>query len=343
MVWTLIFVITCGRLYSHMVAVAAVILVFFLLQHRGISRPVLPLIFCAGNSTMGWQHRQWIMQIHSLLSRPWRFMWFFSFSFFLLMHLPPPPLCTLTLLISSTWTKGLLVFIHRSPPPLPCLITLSSTQTRADSSALFLPFPASCLCSSLPLLSVSLRFSGSCVSLIIQDSLKTLIPRHLPWSYCTYKKQLCVCAKRERERERQRGRWDKNGGHNRGMESENQFHMHFLCYRLSISGFMLAAYTERCTSSLSYLLVQLIFSAPSEAAVHWFLHTRPKRRRRGVLANAVTKWKSKVLHWGSGTFQRLSKMLILELVPPIFEEQKMYVAYACHSINHCSGLNAYFR
>uniref|UniRef100_A0A3Q3ILP5 Uncharacterized protein n=1 Tax=Monopterus albus TaxID=43700 RepID=A0A3Q3ILP5_MONAL len=29
---------------------------------------------------------------------------------------------------------------------------------------------------------------------------------------------------------------------------------------------MLAAYTERCTSSLSYLLVQLIFSVPSEAA-----------------------------------------------------------------------------
>lgn len=35
--------------------------------------------------------------------------------------------------------------------------------------------------------------------------------------------------------------------------------MHFLCKRSGLYGVMLAAYTERCTSSLSYLLGRLIF------------------------------------------------------------------------------------
>lgn len=73
--------------------------------------------------------------------------------------------------------------------------------------------------------------------------------------------------------------------------------MHFLLSCFSLYGFMRAAYTERCTSSLSYLLVQLIFSVPSEAAAHWFLHTRPKCQSQDVLANPVTKWKFLVPHW----------------------------------------------
>lgn len=176
-----------------------------------------------------------------------------------------------------------------------------------------------------PPLQWCLLVSGSCVSLIIQGSLKTPIQRHLPPSYCTYKNNcvrvsVCVRVRRDGEEitEGAAGRWDKNGGHNRGKkETQNQFRMHSFCKCFYLYGRMLAASTERCTPSLSYLLVQLIFSVPSEAAVHWFLHTHPKCQRQNVFANPVTKWKFETWHWGGVSFCSCSpsELLILDPMP----------------------------
>lgn len=87
--------------------------------------------------------------------------------------------------------------------------------------------------------------------------------------------------------------------------------MHFRCYSFSFYGFMLAGYTERCTSSLSYLLVQLIFSLPSEAAAHWFLHTRPKRRSQDVLTDR--NWMDN-LHPTLSNSRRLSKSFYVNIL-----------------------------
>lgn len=66
--------------------------------------------------------------------------------------------------------------------------------------------------------------------------------------------------------------------------------MHFLCKRFGLYGFMLAAYTERCTSSLSYLLGWLIFfSALSEAA-----------------ASLISSCPSQDVHTNTATKQKLS-------------------------------------
>lgn len=138
--------------------------------------------------------------------------------------------------------------LSASPPP-PCLITSYSTQARTDSSAPSLPVvllsshpAASRLCSSHPhsLSSVSPSFSGCCVSLIIQDSLKTPIPRCLPCSNCTYKNN-CVCARACMHVHVALcwwwwgTGWSENGGHNGGEENKNSS----LCIsRASASVFM---------------------------------------------------------------------------------------------------------
>lgn len=94
------------------------------------------------------QHRQRRMWIQSCLSRPLRPMWLFFNAF------TPAPFLS----ICSAWTKGLLVFTLPSPPPLPCLITSYSTQTHADSSALFPLSPPLAYVPPSPLFSVSPSF-----------------------------------------------------------------------------------------------------------------------------------------------------------------------------------------
>ena len=56
---------------------------------------------------------------------------------------------------------------------------------------------------------------------------------------------------------------------------------------------MLAASIESCTLSLSYLVVQLIFSPPSGEALHRFLRTRPDGDKPSVHAHTLTLSKSR--------------------------------------------------
>lgn len=68
------------------------------------------------------------------------------------------------------------------------------------------------------------------------------------------------------------------------MGTKKQVFMYFL----SSLGFMLATYTERCTSSLSYLLVRLIYPPPPHPAPASLI---PARRGQDVLPNTATKQK----------------------------------------------------
>lgn len=75
--------------------------------------------------------------------------------------------------------------------------------------------------------------------------------------------------------------------------------MHFLRKRSALYGFMLATYTERCTSSLSYLLVRLTPPTPhpahSEAAASFI----PARRGQDALPNTATKQKLRLNSQGA--------------------------------------------
>lgn len=109
------------QLYSHMVGPAAVILGFTVttLWYFKASAPIEMKILCAGKKKRKKEeilqnrrrHRQWRMRIQSCLSRPLRSMWLFFNAFTPASFFSPS--------IYSTWTKGLLVFIHPSPPTPP--------------------------------------------------------------------------------------------------------------------------------------------------------------------------------------------------------------------------------
>lgn len=135
MVWTVRFVIRCGS-YIHTWWVCCSNTWFYcdnimVFQGRCAHWNEILCVGAKKNPIQNrWWHRQWRMWIQSCLSRPLRSMWLFFNAF-------TPAFFFLS--IKSTRTKGLLVFSHPSPPPLPCLITSSSTQTHADSSALFPP------------------------------------------------------------------------------------------------------------------------------------------------------------------------------------------------------------
>lgn len=150
MAWTVRFVIRCGS-YIHTWWVLLQQYLVLLWQHYGISRPMLPLKWyslCRKNSTIIQQHRQWRMWIQSCLSRPLRSMWLFFNAFtpaFFSLHLQYVNKGTPSLYPPLTPTPPLSDHFILHPNPCWLLCTL-------------FPLPASRLCSSLPLSSVSPSF-----------------------------------------------------------------------------------------------------------------------------------------------------------------------------------------
>lgn len=103
-------------------------------------------ILCVGKKKEKLQnrrrHRQWRMRIQSCLSRPLRSIWLFFNAF------TPAPFFFLS--IYSTRTKGLLVFIHPSPPQPSPVWSLHPPPKPMLTPLHSFPLPASRLCSSLP-------------------------------------------------------------------------------------------------------------------------------------------------------------------------------------------------
>lgn len=127
------------QLNSHMVGPAAVILGFTVttLWYFKASAPI-EMKFSVWSKKKReeilwtrWWHRQWRMWIQCCLSRPLRSMWLFFNAF------TQPFSSSSPFTVCEQRDSWSLATPH--PPSLPCLITSSSTQTHADSSALFPP------------------------------------------------------------------------------------------------------------------------------------------------------------------------------------------------------------